>query len=187
MMSSSHIAGSAAVLLSLHPTWSPAQVKSALVNTADRVVKNALNAIQGVGPTQQGGGRENLSNSADATVSFDPVSASFGRITGSRNRPTTTTLTLTNTSASAATFSLQAYTFTPAAGTLGSVYGAGITTSGDARISYPSSVTVPANGSTTVTVQVNGGQSLGGVIQGWIDLSGTSDSYHFAYYAVVGP
>ena len=186
-MSSPHIAGSAAVLLAIHSTWSPAQVKSALVNTGDRVVKNALNGNQGVGPTQQGGGRENLSNAADASVSFDPASASFGRVSGSRNTPSAVTLTLTNSNASAQTFSLHALKFTPAAGALGTTWGAGTTSSGDTRISFPAGVTVPASGSTTLTIQVNAGQAIGGVIQGWIDLDGgASGSYHFAYYAVVG-
>src|SRR5438034_6043817 len=36
-MSTPHIAGSAAVLLNLNPSWSPAQIKSALVNRADLV------------------------------------------------------------------------------------------------------------------------------------------------------
>ena len=38
-MSTPHIAGSAAVLLQLHDDWSPAQIKSALVNRADLVVR----------------------------------------------------------------------------------------------------------------------------------------------------
>jgi subtilisin family serine protease len=187
-MATPHIAGSAAVLLALHPTWSPAQVKSALVNTADRVVTNASNGIQGVGPTQQGGGRENLSNAADASLAIAPVAASFGKVSGSTNTPTSLSLKLTNATASSVSFSLQALKFTPAAGALGSVFGAGTTSSGDARISFPASVTVPANGSTSLTVRVNANQPLGSVVQGWIDLDGgASGSYHFAYYAVVGP
>jgi subtilisin family serine protease len=187
-MATPHIAGSAAVLLALHPTWSPARVKSALVNTADRVIKNASNGNQGVGPTQQGGGRENLSSSAVATVAFAPVAASFGRVSGSITTPTSVSLKLTNASASSASFSLQALKFTPAAGALGTTWGAGTTSAGDARISFPASVTVPANGSTSLTVSVKASQVLGSVIQGWIYLDGgASGSYHFAYYAVVGP
>ena len=41
-MSTPHIAGSAAVLLQLHHDWTPAQIKSALVNRADLVVKDAV-------------------------------------------------------------------------------------------------------------------------------------------------
>src|SRR6266540_250765 len=187
-MATPHIAGSAAVLLALHPTWSPARVKSALVNTADRVIKNASNGNQGVGPTAQGGGRENLSNAADARLAIAPVSASFGRISGSTNTPSNLSLKLTNSSAGPVSLSLQALKFTPAAGAPGSVFGAGTTSSGDARISFPANVTVPANGSTSLTVRVNANQVLGSVIQGWIYLDGgASGSYHFAYYAVVGP
>src|SRR6266404_3435458 len=40
-MATPHLAGSSAVLLQLHPDWSPDQVKSALANTADRVIKDA--------------------------------------------------------------------------------------------------------------------------------------------------
>ena len=64
---------SAAVLLQLFPDWSPAQIKSALVNRADLVVKDAATGTHDTGPTLQGGGRENLSVSADATTWMDPV------------------------------------------------------------------------------------------------------------------
>ena len=63
---------------------------------------------------------------------------------------------------------------------------AGTTTSGDSsRISFPASVTVPANGATTLTVSVKPGLPSGTVVQGWITLTGPSGPYHFAYYAVV--
>ena len=38
-MATPHIAGGAAVLLQLHEDWTPAQIKSALVNRADLVVR----------------------------------------------------------------------------------------------------------------------------------------------------
>ena len=79
-MATPHIAGGAAVLLQLHEDWTPAQIKSALVNRADLVVKDAITGTHDVGPTLQGGGRENLSVAADATTWLDPVSASFGRV-----------------------------------------------------------------------------------------------------------
>ena len=185
-MSTPHIAGSAAVLLDLHSTWSPAQVKSALVNRADLVIKDTLTGTHDIGPTAQGAGRENLSVAADATTWLDPVSASFGKV--AVGHPTSFTMTLFNPTGSDQTFTVSTTMFTPDTfgGTVPSIYDAGTLSAGDSRISVPASVTVPANGSTTMTVTVSSGH--GDVVQGWINLDGAgSNDLHFAYYAVVGP
>jgi minor extracellular serine protease Vpr len=183
-MSTPHIAGSAAVLLGLND-WSPAQVKSALVNRADLVVKDAVTGTHDVGPTAQGGGRENLSVAADATTWMDPVSASFGRVTV--GHPTSVTITLFNPTGTDETFSVSITKFTPDTfgGTVPLIWNAGILSAGDNRITVPGSINVPANGSTTMTVTVNAG--LRDVVQGWINLDGPgSNDLHFAYYAIVG-
>jgi minor extracellular serine protease Vpr len=184
-MSTPHIAGSAAVLLNLHPDWSPAQIKSALVNRADLVIKDAITGTHDVGPTAQGTGRENLSVAADATTWTDPVSASFGKVTV--GHPTSLTITLSNPNGTDETFTVSTTKFTPDTfgGTVPSIYNAGTLSSGDDRITVPASVTVPANGSTTMTVTVNAAQ--GDVAQGWINLDGPgSNDLHLAYYAIVG-
>jgi minor extracellular serine protease Vpr len=184
-MSTPHIAGSAAVLLDLHSTWSPAQVKSALVNRANLVVKDAKTGMHDIGPTAQGAGRENLSVAADATTWLDPVSASFGKVTV--GHPTSLTVTLFNPTGSDQTFTVSTTKFTPDTfgGTVDSIYDAGILSAGDDRITVPGSVTIPANGSTTMTVTVNAGHR--DVVQGWINLDGPgSNDLHFAYYAAVG-
>jgi len=186
-MSTPHIAGSAAVLLNLNPSWSPAQIKSALVNHADLVVKDAATGLHDIGPTAQGAGRENLSVAADATSWMDPVSASFGRVT--LGHPTSVTITLSNPTGTDETFSVSVTKFTPDTfgGTVPSIYDAGTLSAGDNRIAVPASVTVPANGSTTMTVTVNAGQPLGEVVQGWINLDGPgANDLHLAYYAIVG-
>ena len=95
-MSSPHVAGSAAVIRGLHPTWTPAQIKSALVNTSDLVVRNAFNALTTVGPQAQGAGREDLSEAASTDATFWPTSASFGRISASKTNPTTIAVRVTN-------------------------------------------------------------------------------------------
>jgi minor extracellular serine protease Vpr len=186
-MSTPHFAGSSAVLLQLHPGWSPDDVKSALANTADRVVKDAKTGTMDIGPTAQGAGRENLTHAAGATILFEPDSASFGRISNSTNVPTSFAFTLSNTTGASQTFSLAALKFTPSTSASLVPFDAGTTTSGDTRISFPASVTVPANGSTTLTVSIKSGLAPGTVVQGWITLTGSSGPYHFAYYAVVGP
>lgn len=187
-MATPHIAGSAAVLRGLHPNWSPFDVKSALVNTADLVVKNALDASTTVGPMAQGGGRENLTRAAEATVFFDPVSASFGKIDASRNNPTSMTIAVTNTSASSITFDLEALKFTPAPGTLGAAFNGGEPSSGDDRISFTSPFTVGPGETKDLTITVKAGLQLGSIVQGWLVLTGPGNvEYHLAYWAHVAP
>ena len=184
-MSTPHIAGSAAVLLNLHSDWSPAQVKSGLVNRADLVIKDAVTGTHDVGPTAQGGGRENLSVAAESTTWMDPVSASFGRVTV--GHPTSVSITLSNPTGTDETFDVSVTKFTPSTfgNTVPLAYNAGTLTAGDDRITVPASVTVPANGSTTMTVTVNSGH--GDVVQGWINLDGDGgNDLHLAYYAIVG-
>ncbi len=186
-MSTPHIAGSAAVLKDLHSTWSPAEIKSALVNRADLVIKDAVTGTHDVGPTAQGAGRENLGVAADGTTWMDPVSASFGKITA--GRPVSLNITLTNPTASDQTYAVTVTKFTPSTfgGTVPSVFDAGVLSSGDTRLTVPASVNVPANGSATLTVTVNAGLPHGTLVQGWIDLNSGSDDLHFGYYAQVGP
>lgn len=185
-MATPHIAGSAAVLLQLHPEWSPAQVKSALVNRAELVVKDAVTGTHDVGPTLQGGGRENLSVAADATTWMEPASASFGRVTV--GHPSSVTITLYNPTGTDQTFAVSTLKFTPDdfGGTVPLIWNAGTITAGDNRITVPPSVTVPANGTTTLTVTVSAPQ--GSRPQGWVVLDGPgSNDLHFAYYAHVVP
>ena len=185
-MATPHIAGSAAVLLQLHPAWSPAQIKSALVNRAELVVKDAVTGTHDTGPTLQGGGRENLSVAAEATTWMDPASASFGRVTV--GRPSSVTITLYNPTGTDQTFAVSKSKFTPSdfGGTVPLIWNAGTISAGDDRITVPASVMVPANGSTTLTVTVSAPQ--GTTVQGWINLGGPGDNdLHFGYYAHVVP
>ena len=184
-MATPHIAGGAAVLLQLHPNWTPAQIKSALVNRADLVVKDAVTGTHDVGPTLQGAGREDLSAAADATTWMDPVSASFGRVTHGHSN--SVNITLHNPTGTNQTFAVSKRKFTPSTfgNTVPLIWNAGTITTGDDRITVPASVMVPANGSTTLTVTVTAPQ--GTTVQGWVDLDGEGDNdLHFAYYAIVG-
>jgi subtilisin family serine protease len=185
-MSAPHVAGSAAVLKQLHPSWTPAQIKSALVNTSDLVVKNAFDASTTVGPQAQGAGREDLSEAASTDATFWPTSASFGKVSASRTNPTSIAIKVSNLTGVARTFDVAELKFNPAGGALAAFNGGSIS-SGDSRITTPSSITVPANSSATLTISVNAGLANGTVAQGWIQLSGGGDEYQVAYWAQVAP
>ena len=69
-MSSPHIAGSAILLKSLHPDWSPGAIKSALMTTAKGgVVKEDLTTP--ADPFDDGSGRVDLTKAGAAPVVFD--------------------------------------------------------------------------------------------------------------------
>jgi minor extracellular serine protease Vpr len=72
-MASPHLAGAAALLLAANSDWGPADVKSALVTTADRPA-----TLESLSPLARGGGRANVAAAAAAPVTVDPASVSFG-------------------------------------------------------------------------------------------------------------
>jgi subtilisin family serine protease len=70
-MATPHVAGAAALLLELHPAWTPEQVKSALVLSGSDL---------GAQSTRQGGGRVFLPAAAKVPVFAFPQSLGFGLI-----------------------------------------------------------------------------------------------------------
>jgi minor extracellular serine protease Vpr len=80
-MASPHIAAAGALLRQLHATWSPAQIKSALVNPAKRPVKSSSTGATLTNPMDRGAGRIDLAAAVNTPLTLDPVSVSFGVIT----------------------------------------------------------------------------------------------------------
>jgi subtilisin family serine protease len=81
-MSSPHVAGSALLLKALHPTWTPATIKSALETTATTsVVKEDTKTP--ADPFDMGGGRIDLTKAGDAALSFEETADRFAELAGS--------------------------------------------------------------------------------------------------------
>src|SRR5918995_4212294 len=91
-MAAPHVAGAAALLLQRHPTWTPAQVKSALAQTGDEAfVDDGKREVAST--TRAGGGVVNLPRADNPLVFAAPVALSFGFV---GNETTSRTVDLTD-------------------------------------------------------------------------------------------
>ena len=95
-MATPHLAGAAAVVRSQHPTWSSAEVRSAIVNTADQgVLLNSTGAGINTNVNIIGAGRANAFSATAARVALAPVSVSFGSVASGSGQSATRTVALT--------------------------------------------------------------------------------------------
>jgi len=75
-MASPHVAGAAALLRAVHPTWSPAEIKSALMLTAKAVVLKEDGITPG-DPFDRGSGRVHVGDAARALLVMNETGANF--------------------------------------------------------------------------------------------------------------
>jgi Subtilase family len=68
-MAAPHVAGAAALLRAVHPGWTPADIKSALVSSAHDLKQDVM---------AQGAGRIDVSQAVEQTVFLDPATLGFG-------------------------------------------------------------------------------------------------------------
>jgi minor extracellular serine protease Vpr len=73
-----HVAGAAALVKQLNPSFTPDQIKSALVNSATTDVFTTPNQTARVGVLDTGGGRVDLARAGAVTATLSPASLSFG-------------------------------------------------------------------------------------------------------------
>ena len=130
------VAGAAALVLQAHPRWTPGQVKAALMNTASET------AIAGYDPRTDGAGLVQPARAVDtlvlATTGPGTASLSFGALAMTGPFSATQTVRLQNLGTHAVTYQLRTAFAGPALGV-------------HVRI-RPSRVSVPAHGTSSVTV-----------------------------------
>jgi len=81
-MATPHVAGAVALLLQRHPTWTPAQVKSALVTTGQQAFEGRTKIAT---TTRQGGGFVDLPRADNPLLFAAPTALSFGLVRRGRN------------------------------------------------------------------------------------------------------
>jgi subtilisin family serine protease len=79
-MATPHIAGSAALLRQRHPSWTVAQIKSALEQTGDPVQQGGAAANAETSPMREGGGRIDLPRADNPLLFASPTGVSFGML-----------------------------------------------------------------------------------------------------------
>jgi subtilisin family serine protease len=100
-MATPMVAGAAALVMQLHPTWSPIKVKDALMNAASPI-GDASNAVS---VYMQGAGLVDLRNIVDQKLLIEPANLSFGVLT--KNGERTMQVTLQNLSSQPLSFDLE--------------------------------------------------------------------------------
>lgn len=161
------VSGSAALVKQAHPGFSPAQIKSALVNTASQVVTLDENSDQ-VGVQQLGAGLLDAAAALQPSISAAPATISFGLLAA---LPATQSFQLTNSGPSAAALSVV---FTPATTV------SGINGSVDQQ-----SLNLAAGASATINVALAGTLPVGGIYSGFVTVQGSGMTLHIPYMFVV--
>jgi uncharacterized protein (TIGR03437 family) len=176
------VAGAAALLMQLHPTYTAAQIKALLMNTANSDTKSlGDNWGNTVDALNVGAGRMDMNLATKSSViaqvvttdgSF-PVSASFGAIS---KLPVSKQIQVTNLGTASNTLSLAVTAPVDVVG--GPATGATIAVS-------PASVTLAAGASATVTLTISGTVPSGDEYTGNVNITGTGVSIHVPYLFLV--
>jgi minor extracellular serine protease Vpr len=167
------VAGAAALVKQAHPSFTAAQIRSALINTASQ---DTNVDDQGYARTQTsfGAGRLDAGAAVSALVTVNPSSISFGSLAGSL--PAATPVTVTNGGSGSVTLTINVGAPVAAAGT---------PVTGISVKSDQATLTIPANGTATFNISLAGAVPTAGQYSGYITVTGTGVSLSMPYLFVV--
>ncbi len=158
-MSSPHVAGSGALLAALHPTWTPGQIKSALMTSATTDVLNN-DGTSATTPFDRGSGRIRLNKAGDPGATFDESAADYVALSEdlwNANYPSlyvpsmpgriTVERTLHNETNKSAKWKLS------------------VSAPADLKVTVPPTLTLPPSGNATFPITVDGGGLADGAVR----------------------
>ena len=158
-MASPHVAGGGALLAAVHPEWTPGQIKSALMTTTTTALTNN-DGVSATTAFDRGSGRIRLNQAGDPGLTFDETATDYAALAGSlyqANYPSlyvpampgriTVERTVRNERSTATKWTLA------------------VSTPDDLKVSVPSTITVPAGGSTTFSIAVDGATLADGAVR----------------------
>ena len=161
------VAGVVALVKQANPTFTAAQLKSAVVNTAAANVSDNgavadLNAA--------GAGQLSASDALNVTMTCVPSTLSFGLLNGSYPAPFpgSQSFTLTNVTGAAINVSMNVISYSSEA-------------PASVTLATPSTFILQGGASTTVTLQLTGTSPSPGSFQGEVDISGTGPVLRVPY------
>jgi len=174
-MATPHLAGGAAFLRGMHPDWSAADIRSAIVNTAARGVlkRTPVPGDTAFAPEGNvniaGAGREDLAAAANATALLSPVSVSFGAVPAISGKSLSAPVTIRNGGTSPATWALSITSNVP-----------------DSSVTYsvsPASVSLAPGASATVTVTMT--PAKGASLRGHQAMLEVGSAAHAVLYTII--
>jgi subtilisin family serine protease len=163
-MASPHVAGAAALLVQRHPAWTPAQVKSALVQSG---TDGRVSGSGAAGPEYQGGGIVALARADQPLIFAEPTGVSFGLVGRAARVRAEVRLTEAGGGSGAGLWQLSVSRREGPSGT---------------RVSVPANATVPG----TLTIQaVTARAARQGVLSGYVELRRGGDVRRIPYWGRV--
>jgi uncharacterized protein (TIGR03437 family) len=166
------VAGAVALVKQQNPSFTPWQLKSAVVNTATQNISEGGYTASAV---STGNGLLNGGSAVQTTVTVNPAAVSFGALV-SGTTPPTETLTMHYSGSSAATLTLSVV---PAA--------TDFSASGPAPTLSKTSLSVaPGQADQTVTLTLPSSIPAAGIYEGGILIQGAGSTWRVPYIYVVG-
>lgn len=170
-MSSPHVAGAAALLKALHPSWTPGQIKSALMTTATaNVRKEDGNTL--ADPFDMGSGRIDLAKAGDPGLLFDEAGANFVAKQSSLWETNYPSLYIPNFLGQALVGRTLQNTRNTSA-----IWKVRVTTPSDLKVVVPGLLAVAARGSARLPIAIDGsGVPVGGVRHAVIEFQRSNEA-----------